>query len=264
MRAFVINLDSAADRWAFVTNSFAHTQLLVCRVPAIEARLLTFPHHDYSEHRYRCYHGRTPNPRELACYLSHLKALEAFLGTEESHAVIAEDDIILRSDFDEVIAAALRYSHHWNILRLSALGSGHPIKVARLRGDYSLCGNLGRLKGSGAYLVDRRAAAALRAHLLPMYLPYDHALDREWRWGLRALCILPFPVSQTESDFLSSVQPGIYPRLSRTRRCLTTYPYQACNELSRWVFRASHALGLNARRLAMSDHVFSRRAGNSG
>ena len=46
------------------------------------------------------------NPRELACYLSHLKAIETFLGTEERHAVIAEDDIVLRPDFDKVLAAA--------------------------------------------------------------------------------------------------------------------------------------------------------------
>ncbi len=133
MHAFVINLDSATDRWEFVANSFAHTQLLVCRVAAIDSKLLTFPHPDYSEHRYRRYHGRKPNPRELACYLSHLKALETFLATEERHAIIAEDDIVLRPDFDQVLAAALRYSHHWNILRLTALGSGHPVKVASLR-----------------------------------------------------------------------------------------------------------------------------------
>ncbi len=101
---------------------------------------------------------------------------------------------------------------------------------------------MGRLKGAGAYLIDRRAAETLLARLLPMRLPYDHAIDREWFWGLRAGYILPFPVSQTENDFDSQVQPGIWPRLSRTRRCLTTYPYQAVNEMSRWLFRVSYLL----------------------
>jgi glycosyl transferase family 25 len=106
--------------------------------------------------------------------------------------------------------------------------------------------NLGRLKGSGAYLVDRRAAAALRNYLLPMRLPYDHALDREWCWGLRALSVLPFPATQNESPFLSSVQPGTYPRLSRFHRCLGTYPYQSCNEFSRWIYRGSETIYLKA------------------
>ena len=103
---------------------------------------------------------------------------------------------------------------------------------------------MGRLKGAGAYLIDRRAAETLLARLLPMRLPYDHAIDREWFWGLRAAYVLPFPVSQIESDFDSPVQPGTWPKLSRTRRCFTTYPYQAFNEVSRWLFRASYSLRL--------------------
>ena len=72
-----------------------------------------------------------------------------------------------------------------------------------------------------------------------MRLPYDHAFDREWFLGLRAAYITPFPASQVESPFLSSVQPGIYLRLSRTPRTLMTYPYQVCNEIMRWLFRGA-------------------------
>ncbi len=244
MQAFVINLDAATERWAFVENSFTHSRLQLQRVPAIDIKELTFPHPDYSEKLYRLFHGRTPNRRELACYLSHLKALGIFLETGESHAIIGEDDIVLRPDLDLVLEAVLRHAHRWNIVRLSALGTGHPICIARLHRDYSLCVNMGRLKGSGAYLVDRRAAETLRKKLLPMRLPYDHALDREWLWGLRAVSIHPFPVSQTENDFDSTVQPGTWPKLSRPRRWLTTYPYQATNEMSRWLFRASYSLRL--------------------
>jgi glycosyl transferase family 25 len=252
MRAFIINLDAATDRWAFVQNSFAHSQLILCRVPAVDGKHLTLPHQDYSEPLYRWFHGRTSNPRELACYLSHLQAIKTFLATKESHGLIGEDDIVPRPDLDAVLEAALRFSGDWNILRLSGLSPGHPITITKLYRDYSLCINLGRLKGAGAYLIDRRAAAALLAHLRPMRLPYDHALDREWRWGLRAAYIQPFPVSQTESDFLSSVQPGTYPKLSRTRRYLTTYPYQGFNELSRWLFRFSYFLQLKV--LPVASH----------
>lgn len=242
MHAFIINLDAATDRWSFVQNSFARSQVVLCRVPAVDVKSLAFPHPKFSELRYRWFHGRKNNPRELACYLSHLKAIETFLNTDESHGIIAEDDITLRPDFDSVLEALLQRARDWNIVRLTGLSPGHPLRRVRLVGGYSLCVNLGRLKGAGAYLIDRRAAAALLSRLLPMWLPYDHAIDREWRWGLRAAYVLPFPVSQTESDFLSSVQPGTYPRLSYMRRALTTYPYQAGNELSRWLFRVSQAL----------------------
>ena len=48
--------------------------------------------------------------RELACYLSHLKAMETFLATDEKHALIAEDDLVLRPDFDAAIEAAMQYA----------------------------------------------------------------------------------------------------------------------------------------------------------
>ena len=239
MRAFIINLDSATDRWAFIQASFAGSQVVLCRVPAVDVKTLALPHAQYSEKLYRWFHGRTPNVRELACYLSHLKALEAFRATDEEYALIGEDDLVLRPDFDAAIEAAMRYARSWNILRVTGLSRGHPMKLARLCGSYFLSINLGRLKGAGAYVIDRVAATALLNRLLPMRLPYDHAFDREWFFGLRAAYIIPFPASQTESPFLSSVQPGIYLRLSRTTRILATYPYQACNEIMRWFFRGT-------------------------
>src|SRR5690242_13279510 len=101
MRAYIINLDSAVDRWAYVERSFRVSQLELCRVPAVSAKELQFPHPDFSEESYRWLHGRTHNPREAACYFSHLKAMRIFLETAESHALIGEDDITLRPDLDQ-------------------------------------------------------------------------------------------------------------------------------------------------------------------
>ena len=249
MRAFIINLDSATDRWAYVEAAFAESQLILCRVPAVEGAALKLPHGQYSERLYRWFHGRTPNVRELGCYLSHLRAIEAFLVTNEEHGLIGEDDLNLRPDFDAAIEAALHYSRYWNILRVAGLRRGRPARLVGLFGDYSLCVGFGRLKGTGAYVIDRAAARALLAGLLPMRLPYDHAVDREWFLGLRAAYITPFPASQSESDFLSSVQPGIYPKLSSARRWLTTYPYQVCNETARWLFHGSHYLRFKLARI---------------
>jgi glycosyl transferase family 25 len=104
-------------------------------------------------------------------------------------------------------------------------------------GDYAICVNFGRLKGAGAYVVDRKAAEAFVARLLPMWLPWDHACDREWFQGLRAASVLPFPISQTDSGFKSSIQGSSRKPLPSWRRWYSAYPYQAVNEVSRWAVR---------------------------
>jgi glycosyl transferase, family 25 len=225
---------------------FAKTQLDLCRVSAIDGNTLRLSHRVYSESRYRRFHGRETNTLEIGCYLSHVKALETFLSTKEEFALIGEDDIVINHDLEAVLAEALRYSRFWNILRLTGLRGGTPAKVIKLIGEYYLAVNLGRLKGSGAYIVDRTAARVLVRRLLPMWLPYDHAIDREWFHGLRAACLVPFPVSQSEKRFWSVIQRNSKPKRSSGRRWCSTYPYQIFNEFTRWVFRVAHYISLQA------------------
>lgn len=246
VRGYIINLDAASDRWSFIKTAFAKTRITLCRVPAIDGNTLCLPHKDYSESRYRWFHGRETNTLEIGCYLSHVKALETFLSTDEEFAIIGEDDIVMSQDFEAVLAKALRYSRFWNVLRLSGLSQGRPIKAIKLVGKYYLGVNLGRVKGSGAYVVDRTAARVLARRLMPMWLPYDHAIDREWFHGLRSKCIVPFPISQSEKRFPSIIQRNAKPKLSSGRRWRSTYPYQVFNEFTRWVFRSGHYISLHA------------------
>ena len=244
MRAHIINLDTATDRWKAIEESFTSTGLVLNRVPAINGADRTFSDKDYSEVSYLRFHGRTTNTREIGCYLSHLKAMEAFLETNDSHAFIGEDDIVLRPNFEACLTEALSYSAHWNVLRVTGLSQGKPAKVADLANGYSLYVGFGRLKGAGGYVLDRAAARAFVDGLLPMWLPYDHAVDREWFFGLSAAYVLPFPASQTQELFRSSIQKGKGRMLSSWSRSLTTYPYQAFNEVSRWLFRSFQYLRL--------------------
>lgn len=243
MKAYLINLDSAQDRWASVEKAFSQTSFTVCRISAVNGHALRLPIPEYSEPLYRWFHGRTTAFGQVGCYLSHIKAMQAFLATDDECALIGEDDLTLRPDFEAALAAALAHSKHWNILRLTGLGQSRPLPVAKLFADYRLCIGLGRLKGTGAYLIDRKAARALVTGLLPMRLPIDHAIDREWFFGLRAAYILPFPASQLESGFRTSIhRKGQDIRLSSLRRCFSTYPYQAFNETTRWLFRTRNYL----------------------
>lgn len=238
LRAYILNLDAAQDRWAALSGAFAKISFPVVRVPAVEGAKLQLPIPEYAERRYRWFHGRPTNVREVGCYLSHLAACRAFLKTPDSHCLICEDDLMLGPDFPKVLDAALRWRGSWNVLRLTGLSAGHAWPVKQLGEGYALCVNFGRLKGAGAYVVDRAAAQAFVAHLLPMWLPWDHAFDREWWQGLRVASVQPFPISQTDSGFKSSIQKDSRRPFPAWQRWLTTHPYQAVNEVARWFARS--------------------------
>ncbi len=242
MQVFIINLQSAPKRWSSVQESFASTPWRVHRVSAVDGDELRFPIAGYAAQRFHWLHGRGTNPREVGCYLSHIKALQAFLQTDDSHALICEDDVLPKPDLAEVLQCALRFSTSWNILRLTGLSRGIPLPAHNLCKEYRLCVGLGRMKGAGAYVIDRAAARSFVAHLLPMWLPYDHALDREWFYGLRGSCVLPFPCSQVAHRFPSSIQKGATEPGPGWHRWLATYPYQVFNEATRWFFRGASYL----------------------
>jgi len=245
--AFVINLDSAKDRWTHIEASFAKTQFQLQRVPAVDGNLISLPAKDYAESCFRRFHGRGTNPYEVACYWSHVKAIQAFLETGDEYGLICEDDIVLGPELDAVVAEAVRLGRYWNVLRLTGLSNGKAVKLKNLHENYFLSIHAGRLKGAGAYIVDRQAAEAYAKRLLPMWLPFDHAVDREWFFGLSAASITPFPISQTDGKFRTSIQRHSAAKLTRWQRWASIYPYQAFNEITRWAFRAGHIASLSVR-----------------
>ena len=48
--------------------------------------------------------------------------------------------------------------------------------------------------------MNRFAAEKCIQRLLPMKLPYDVALDRDWNLGIRTLCVQPFPITFSNEE----------------------------------------------------------------
>jgi glycosyl transferase family 25 len=235
MKAFVINLDHATDRWGNLQQEASDLGFDVHRVSAVFGDQLSAPFPDYSPKKYRRRHGKSTNVREIGCYLSHLKAIEAFLDTKDEFGLILEDDVGFHSDSASLIQQAIECRQPWDVLRLSGLHSGTPLTIAELANGFSLAVNITRQTGAGAYVVNRRAAEALCSGLRPMSLPYDHAFDREWLLGIRSLSMTPYPITQNERYSTSIVHT---PKCG-LGRYLTVFPYRAANESCRVVHRAA-------------------------
>ena len=245
MQVFVINLDHAKDRWQNIERQFIEKDFLPQRVSAIFGDdIKEKPVEGYLEDSYRRRHGKRTNLREVGCYRSHIKVLRQFLASNEPHALVAEDDIQIKGDLKHVVNQAVMHEQQWDLLRLSGLHKGTPIGIVDLNGSYQLSVNLSRQTGSGAYLINRMAASKIVDQLATMRLPYDHAFDREWCHGYRALSVTPYPITQNDRYPSQIYFEGKYGPM----RYLTVFPYRAVNE----TLRVVHRLGQVARtRLTM-------------
>ncbi len=167
------------------------------RVPAVDGRALPAAVPGVDPALYRLSHGRDVLPGEVGCALSHLRALRTFLATECSHAVVLEDDALVTRAAADAVAALLAPGapDDWDLVKLAAHHARLGVAVRRISSELRLCAMPYRAAGSAAYLVDRAAAAALLAGLLPMRFPFDIAFERGWDFGLRVRTLLPPPVA---------------------------------------------------------------------
>lgn len=248
MHAYIINMDSAPDRWSFVESHYRKTQIPFTRVSGVVGKDVQLPIPEYNESKYIACHGQRTNFGALGCYMSHLKCLRLFLDSNQKHAVIAEDDSLPDPKVASIIESAMRYEACWDILRICGFHDPHPVPFAKLIDNYELAICFTRLCGTGAYLVSRHAAEVLLQKLVPMFLPIDHALDREWAYGLRAATVIPLPISQQEHSFATQIPTHHKFKLHWSRRYWTVFPFRCRNELQRIISRRRQLQ--SARRIA--------------
>lgn len=240
MRAYLINMEQAKARRSFAEDNLRAAGFVVDLVQAIDGRKLEFPHRKFAATLYALKHGKRPNPAELGCYLSHLKALSSFLESGEAHGLIVEDDISFRPGAGALINEALALGSRWDLLRLSGLHSSRssiPVPLIKLRPGFALCIPLSSQTGAGAYIVNRRAALALLNRLLPMSLPFDHAFDQDWRLGIRSLALHPMPVEQ-KSVHDTQIEANRSYKYPMWRRYWSVLPYRLMVVLIRFTYRS--------------------------
>ena len=193
---YVINLAQASERLTYIKTQLDQQNISFERIDAVLGDLLTEPILDYNEKKFNRLFGKQTNKRVVGCYFSHIKAFRTFLKSEEPYALILEDDATIPDDFTKILDEAMAYSKQWDLLRLSSFREGKFLVFGDLSGNRKISYNTQIVKNTAAYLINRKAAECCVQKMLPMFLPYDIALDREWNYGFKAACIHPFPVTQ--------------------------------------------------------------------
>ncbi|MBB6440762.1 glycosyltransferase family 25 protein [Phycisphaera mikurensis] len=244
MKAYAINLDGETQRWERLLARFAPLGIEPERVPGVDGRALTLPHPMFDEAAYERYHGRRIAMGKVGVFQSQIRMIRRFHGSDPARtgeaALFLEDDVRPEPDLPGVLAAAMEQRRHWDVLRLSGLSEAKPLKLAPLTERHHLALTCDRLKGAGGYLMNRRAAAVFAERVPPQWLPWDHHIDREWWFGLKAARVRPFPIDQTGHSLGSSTsdgKPAAKQKLPAWRRWATTYPYQTVNDGARWAVK---------------------------
>ena len=133
VQAFVVNLDQSSERLQAITQQASAVGLNLTRVPGVLGRAVdpqAEPAVDPTG--YAMCHGRRINLNEVGCYLSHLKALQAFLDSGAPYGLILEDDAGLPPGYLELIDALISKNAAWDIVKLSAFHSGTPLAIEPL------------------------------------------------------------------------------------------------------------------------------------
>ena len=153
---YYINLETRQDRRRFMEEQFAALGLEAQRIeavtpPEIPAELARFT----SPARYRWL-----TRGELACSLSHLKAMEALLAGPASHALILEDDAVLSGYLPRFLDAFTAAPPPFDIVRVETYDDWlriHP-KVDRTVGEVALRRVFTPPGGTAGYLIARQGA----------------------------------------------------------------------------------------------------------
>ena len=238
LHAWVINLDRSAQRLEMISQRLNDLQIPWQRVPAVNGIALhldTDARLDMAEFGAR--HGKPPLPGELGCYLSHVQALNAFLNTNDEFALILEDDVELGPDLPNVIQQLLMHRERWDLIKLSGIHSGHPLRIQWLPDQrHSISISTTSYTGASCYLVNRGAAMVMVNNLLPMKIPYDLAYDRGWETGLKIRMVNPAPCQHSFAMGSELHPKGIVRKNFHWSKRLGTYRWRIANDCKRFLY----------------------------
>ncbi|ETZ07463.1 glycosyltransferase 25 family member [Holospora obtusa F1] len=185
---YVINLDHSTARWNHIKKHLSGFPFPVHRISGVYGKsypgLRDTPGIVDLEKYRKCLKGKEPGLGEIGCYLSHRKAIIAFLRSKFEFAIIVEDDVSFKPFFLKVMRKLLACKKKWDIctFELHPLQSGWPISAQNFSFGVNLSVYLKESWRAGAYLINRWAARRLLERSLPMCLPWDMYYMRFWEF----------------------------------------------------------------------------------
>lgn len=161
MKAYVINLDSAAARLETFRVRAAAVGLTFERFAAVNGAVL-------AEEDLRRWQGRARlwaplSPGEIGCFLSHRALWRQIAAGEDSWAFVAEDDIVFSPDAADVLATTDWLPAGVHLIKVETMLGRIELsgRVLARRGDHALRRLKSHHNGTAGYLIHRDGARLL-------------------------------------------------------------------------------------------------------
>ena len=197
---YVINLDRSQERWQRINDHLHNLGLVAQRISAVDAaqydNVFLSKHYNESLNKKSFFIGL--KPAEIGCFLSHRKALKAFLtDSKKKYAVILEDDV-------EFVADPRQFCGQW----LTVLNGNDAVmlklfKRRAISGEWvDRCERTGVVRprlvplGTQSQIVNRRAAKALLTAFEQFSMPVDAAYQHWWQHGVKVLVTVPNQINE--------------------------------------------------------------------
>lgn len=202
---YVINLERSTDRKEYMSNLLGGVpELAVSFVPAVNGIEMTAgeAYEAFDQNAAFKRYGRILRPGEVGCLLSHRKCAELLLASDNTFAMICEDDLCLQeTDLQPLLSEIARLLDCSKPIIVLLSGDFWYSRKRPLTGKYKLA-TAKEAVCAQAYLLNRAAAERIKA-MGPTYLADDWYAIR--KSGIRLYAVQPHVADQNRLDFKTEI-----------------------------------------------------------
>jgi glycosyl transferase family 25 len=213
----VINLEKSIGRWQNISLKLDELKVSYERIEGIYGGSIDWL--SVSDDLYcREYMGRSIQPGEVGCFMSHVKALRHFVEGPDDYVIILEDDAIISSEIIEVINKSLKFLQavDFYVVNLGPSDYKYTSMIASLGNNKLYCSHRFPMLATGL-LWSRSGALAFLNSFRNVSLPYDNYLRKLFSGTNKSFSFRPPLV--WAGDFCSDIDSeGLTRRRSQMNR----------------------------------------------
>lgn len=227
---YCISMADSFDRRSAMEIQFRAVGLSFVFIDAIQPDLSSGYPVEYDRCKRMNLYGYDMRRGEMGCFLSHRKAWEMFLETDQSICCVFEDDVVLGRDFILGLRSICNLNKSFDLIRLYGVFARKHVKLIEILFERWIVDYLEQPRGTQGYILTRQAATVLLEYTKTMYCAIDDMIDQEWDHGLKIYGVEPSLITE-DSRFASTI--GVRNNeLSRAKKLRREF-YRAVPEVKR-------------------------------